>query len=90
MARLFKTNGDVLGVSPENGVEFTLEELQSIVGGGIEVVHLSSGELMVIDEDHLKKGRRLNGAATYLYERGTGCNDMIHGDALICEEGEVE
>ncbi len=90
MARLFKTNGDIQDIGPGNGVCFTLEELQAIVGGGIEVVHLHAGELMVINENHRKECRRLNGAATYLYEKGTGCTDLIHGDALICKKGEVE
>ena len=91
MARLFKTSGEVTDVIPGNGDRFTLNELKRIVGGGIEVIHLDFGDLMVINSDGDKPGRRqLNPAATYIYSKGTGCNDLIHGDALICEKGEVE
>ena len=31
MARLYKTNGEVIEVSPKNNRDFTLEELQNFV-----------------------------------------------------------
>ena len=54
------------------------------------MVRLDFGDLMVINEDHKSGRRQLNPAASYIYSKGTGCTDLIHGDALICEEGEVE
>ena len=72
------------------GERFSLDELKSIFGGGVEVVHLDTGDFMVINEDHKKRSRPLNPAASYIYNKGTGCSDLIHGDALICEECEVE
>lgn len=90
MARLFKTSGEVKEVIPDLGDRFSHEELKAIFGGGIEVVRLDFGDLMVINEDHKSGRRQLNPAASYIYSKGTGCTDLIHGDALICEKGEVE
>lgn len=91
MARLFTSNGTVTDIRPGNGDRFTYNELKGIVGGGIEVVYLDFGDFMVINsEDHKSMRRQLNPAATYIYNKGTGCNDLIHGDVLICEKGELE
>lgn len=82
-------SGAVTDVKPINGVNFTLDELQTFVNGGIEIVQLNNSDVMVINEDHRKTGAPVNGAATYLYGKWTGCPDRIHGDVLICKETEL-
>ena len=49
-AKVYKQSGSVACVSPSNGTDFTLNELQNIVGGYIGLVRLSNGNVMVINE----------------------------------------
>ncbi len=58
MAKLIKSNGEILEVRPADGSDrFTLEETQRCVGGYIEVVrcrfHLPEGEnpLLLVNEE---------------------------------------
>jgi len=54
MATLIKTDGTEEGVTPADGKEFTLEELQGYVGGYIEMLTLPDGALMLFNEDGLR------------------------------------
>lgn len=40
MARIIKTNGEIIPVEPKNGTDFQLEEMQEIVGGYIQLFYL--------------------------------------------------
>lgn len=51
MALFISSAGLELGVSPNNGKKFTLEELQGLVGGYIERVSMSDGKSMYVNED---------------------------------------
>ena len=42
MAKIIKTDGTIVEVTPQNGADFQLEELQKIVGGYIEVLSLQT------------------------------------------------
>ena len=44
MARVIKADGTIVMVSPENGTDFQLDELQEIVGGYIEIRRLYNDE----------------------------------------------
>lgn len=44
---IYKTNGEVIETSPKNGTNYTLEELKEIVGGYIEIIHLTKNKIMV-------------------------------------------
>jgi hypothetical protein len=58
-----------------------LHALQEAVGGHIEVVHLmTEGDLMIVDEEGLIKGREPNKTATILAQQ------PIYGDALVVSE----
>lgn len=87
MARLIKPDGTVETVRPANQKEFTLEEMQAIVGGHIEHIRTISGRSMFINED----GKRLqlppNQKATDI--AAINPRDVIAGNALITENGEV-
>lgn len=54
MAKIIKTDGTIVEVTPQNGTDFQLEELQKIVGGYIEVLRLTDNEIMVA-----KRGRKV-------------------------------
>ena len=46
MAKIIKTDGTIVEVTPQNGTDFQLEELQKIVGGYIEVLRLTDNEII--------------------------------------------
>ena len=46
MAKIIKTDGTIVEVTPQNGTDFQLEELQKIVGGYIEVLRLTGNEII--------------------------------------------
>ena len=50
MATLVKENGDKIEIAPANRKMFELEEVQKLVGGYIEIVHLGKGDVMIRDE----------------------------------------
>ena len=90
MAEIIKTNGEHVEVSPRNGNDFKLEELQAIVDGYIEVVWLPDDKIMVVNEEGKLMNLPLNDEATEIYRKEFGYNDMIVGDVLICDANQVE
>jgi hypothetical protein len=79
-----KTDGQQVEVRPNDGKEFSLAEMQHFVGGYIELVRLRDGRRMFIDEEGKLKQKPVNVIATAMYVR-----DIIVGDALVVEDGEV-
>lgn len=83
MAMLMKTDGRAEMLRPSNGVHWTLEELQKLVGGYIEIVRTLDNRYMVINE--MGKNQKLpwNILATRLYVHGR--RDVIAGDAVVVD-----
>lgn len=76
-------NGDVTDLSiPIN--EITLEKLQELVGGYIEVVIINAGFLMIVDEEGRFKSKQYNSSASVL------CNRIIVGTAVILSGDEMK
>lgn len=91
MAKLYKTNGEVLEVEPENGSDFSLEELQDFVDGHIEVVSMSDREYMVVNEEGKLMNLPYNENATRVYNKTIGAVvDYIVGDALVCNKNQIK
>jgi hypothetical protein len=91
MAQIIKTTGEVIEVAPKNGTDFSLEELQTIVGGWIEIVNLRDGRLLCLDEEGKLKGKERNFKATEIYRKGRGTTkDFIVGDVLICDNDQIK
>ena len=88
MAHIIYTNGLVQEISPDNKRDFSLEELQRIVHGYIELIHLPKNRLMIINEEGKLKGLPVNILATREV-LSHGFNDVIVGDVLICNSDEV-
>ena len=76
-ATILFANGRSQPLSPANGRDFKLRELQKVVGGLIEVVHLSGGSIMVVNEEGLMMALPPNRHASRLALR------PIVGDAVI-------
>ena len=83
MAQIIKTTGEIIETEPSNGTDFSLTELQAVVGGFIEVVHLPDGRLMVVNDEGKLNGSPVNPKASELYP------DIIVGDVLVCEHYEI-
>lgn len=83
MAQIIKTTGEIIDTEPSNGTDFSLTELQAVVGGFIEVVHLPDGRLMVVNDEGKLNGLPVNPKASELYP------DIIVGDVLVCEHYEI-
>ena len=85
MATLYRTDGRTRELTPANGVNWSLPELQKLVGGYIEVVPTLDGKYMVIDEEGKleHKHKELNYHATRLYKYGR--HDPIVGDAVVID-----
>lgn len=90
MAHIYYANGEIKEVTPKNGTDFQLEELQEIVGGYIWVIELkrdTEQRILVINYEKLK-GLQMNEKATDLAHKFNAippyCN--IVGDVLVCND----
>lgn len=85
-AILTMPDGDMRVVSPENGRTFSLEELQAMVGGHIEVcpsAHIE-GLIAVVDDDGVLKGCEYNASASAVI------GYRLCGNAILCDTDMVE
>ena len=95
MALIITPNYEVTPIEPENG-KLTLEQLQSIVEGYIEIVHIGEKELMVVNEEGLLRNMEVNDVATTylnirkLYVGENPVTTPIVGVALFCGNGEID
>ena len=89
MGKIYKTDGTITTVEPKNGTDYSLEELQTIVGGYIEVLPLNEDEIMVLNEEGKILGLDLNDNATELISEAGMWDDFIVGDVLVCKNDEV-
>jgi hypothetical protein len=89
MAKIYKTNGEIVDIEPKNGKDFQLKELNDIVGGYIELVTLTNDEFMVVNEEGKIMGLPVNANATEIYHREVGRWDYIVGDCLICKTSQI-
>ncbi len=88
MSILFLTDGTNVTVEPEDGVEFKLEQLQTMIGGNIEVLTIEESDgwhdtILVFDEDGKLKELPLNEQASKL-AIDVLVEDVIVGPALLC------
>lgn len=91
MARIIKTNGEIIPVEPKNGTDFQLEEMQKIVGGYIQLFYLMNdeGEVIVMNEEGKFEGLPVNDKATELAESLLYDGDFIVGDVLVCTNKQI-
>ena len=86
---IYKTNGAVIETSPKNGTNYTLEELKEIVGGYIEIIHLTKNKIMVINDEGKLINLPHNENATILFRLCLDTIDFIVGDALVCHTNRI-
>lgn len=72
----------------------TLEDMQEFVDGRIEIVYLSNGDHLIINEEGLLDGLELNMEATDIWWSDVGLDNVLSygmpplvGDILLIEGG---
>jgi hypothetical protein len=97
MAILYKVDGTYEEVHPTQSKSktFTVEELQSFVGGYFELIRLRgaySNKYLVLNEDGIDKRLPINAMATALYHPYLTVNSIgnLLGDILVCSLNEVD
>lgn len=88
LPHIYKANGAHEEVQPANGSYFTLEELQTLIGGYVEFIHFDNDLVMVVDEDGALKHLPRNEKATWI-AKANGKIEMftnyeVVGNALVC------
>jgi len=66
---LILPDGSRRTIQPHNGIDFTLTELQKLVDGFIEVVRTEENNILVVNEEGLMHGLKLNMTASTLAGR---------------------
>lgn len=93
MAKIIKVDGTVENVEPENGSDFSLSELyRHIDCTTVERLPLQGRQWMWMDEDGKINGSAYNPMASGLwglYKPAGYADQYIHGNVLICADGEV-
>lgn len=93
MAIIIKTTGETIEVKPKNGTDFQLEELQEVVGGYIEILHIyRTGEVMVVNEEGRLENLPWNEKATIYAKMNNAIfpNDYIVGNVLVCDNKRIK
>jgi hypothetical protein len=75
---------------PANGKAYTLEEMQGLVGGYVQILETPLGHLMVMDEEGKFKKKPYNMAATTIMRSVLGRGDYVAGDVIYCDRSMVE
>lgn len=88
MAKWIKASGEVTNIQPEGeDGEFTLEQLQKLVSGYIEVVWRVPGApphaVMVVNEEGLLQNLPVNPFASFLADQ------QIVGDVVVCSRKQL-
>jgi len=61
----------------------TYEEVKDFIGGWLEAIELSNGDLMLMDEEGKIKGLSANSKATAIWNFNFGPTDVICGNVAI-------
>lgn len=91
MGILMNVTGTQQVVSPKNGTDYKLEELYAMLNVQmIEVVTLSEHMIMIIDEEGKLNGSAQNFEATGIFQMACNTEDVIMGNALVCNTEELQ
>lgn len=88
MMVIIKTDGSMEPLVPK-GKRVSLQEMQNVVGGLIEMVNLSD-KVMILNEEGKIFGLPLNHKATVLFQRDHGHGDVIVGDVILADFGDID
>lgn len=84
--RIIKSDGIEIEILPENGKDFSLEEMQKIVGGYVEIIGCNDQNFVcILNEEGKIQELPLNEKATALVNKIIAPDDFIVGDVLVAE-----
>lgn len=83
--KIIKTDGSTVLVKPIKGKFFSLDEMQKIVGGLIQLLYLPDGDIMVANEEGKLLALPYNKEATELLAGSNYVGDFICGDVLLTD-----
>lgn len=79
-ARHIKQDGTIEYPEPKDGKKFSLEELQGFVGGYIELVRVTTKQVMYVNEEGRLRGLRYNAMASII------AGQLILGDVIVLDK----
>ena len=91
MAQLYKMldlNFRIIPVQPRNKRKFSLEEVQKMIGGYVEIVHLNGDDILLCDEEGRLKLLPINSMATEKAKAMGFKGDVLVGDVLFLKDNE--
>ena len=96
-ALLYTVDGSITSIAPNNGTDFSLEELQFFIRGAIEIVYLPCGKIMVVHGEGKLLGFEKNEKATKVWEAAFPIEEypenngqLVVGDVVICDKEMVK
>jgi hypothetical protein len=89
MATVLHVDGTRTTVVPQTPPSFTLQEMQALVGGYLEVVALGRGRFLLLNEEGKLQGLPYNARATERARRFLFAGDYIAGTAVVVTEQEL-
>lgn len=96
-AELYKVDESIVEVTPKNGTDFSLKELQLFVGGAIEIVYFPTGKIMIVHGEGKLLGFAENENATRVWKKEFPIeeyphnnNQLVVGDIVICDSEMVK
>lgn len=83
---LLKADGGSQQLEPRNGTDFTVEELEALVGGkNLQIAKVARDKGYLISNWKTEKSDgNFNDEATLIYCMSHGFMDTIYGDAVLC------
>jgi hypothetical protein len=81
---------DITNPAPANGTDFQLRELQTMVGGFVEVLPLNDGRLMILNEDGKSLRLPINARATMLAAIELSGLDSISGNVVVIQAKQLK
>ena len=86
IAVIITIEGDLKPCTPANGSDFTLNEVQEIVGGYIECVNLDDDTIMIVNENgKFEQTPNLVATIIAVKKRAIRDGDYISGNAIVCD-----
>ena len=80
---LIKPDGVIEEVDTPDNRAYTLKEMQKIVGGYVQLVYLSKGRVMMVDEEGLYKNYKYNEKASKM------AGQSIVGTVLVTKRDKI-
>ncbi len=90
MATIFYSNGHYDSFQLPSDPDKLLAALREAVGGHLEVVALTGGRRMVVNEEGIDLKLPFNERATFFAAADLMDGDYIKGNAVLCAPGEFE